>query len=215
MPLLLFFLLSGLLPALRLRGSSGCHVDSNITCLLDDICPGGGMNMTCTRPKWWSPAPTPAPTPVPGPRWVNVSELTECADEGGAQASQAHGLDTSIRKALQAGVNLSASMPGVTLMPASATALFQNLTTTHPCYKTVSVLAPPLPLPPPTPPPPIVEGKCFCNRGCWSADEQRCLVWDDHAPIDHSLHHHGEEVDHGDWVPSERTSTDPYVKGVV
>jgi hypothetical protein len=199
--LLFFSLLPGPLPALRLRGRADCYVDSNITCLLDDICPGGGMNMTCTRPKWWSPAPTPAPTPVPGPRWVNVSELTECADGG--------------PHPLQEGVNLSTSIPSVTLMPASAPVLLQNLTKTHPCYKIVTVLAPPLPLPPPTPPPPIVEGKCFCNRGCWSADEQRCLVWDDHAPFDHSLHHHGEEVDHGDWAPSKRKSTDRYVKGLV
>merc|ERR1719146_200043 len=86
--------------ALRLRGRTGCHVDSNITCLLDDICPGGGMNMTCTRPKWWAPAPTPAPTPVPGPRWVNVSELTECADDNGLHPTHADSeLDNSIRKA--------------------------------------------------------------------------------------------------------------------
>jgi hypothetical protein len=40
-------------------------------------------------------------------------------------------------------------------------------------------------------------------------------MWDDHAPIDHSLHHHGEEVDHGDWSPSERMSTDTFNKALV
>jgi len=195
--------------AWQLRGAarqhflSTCVVDSNSTCLVDSGCPGGGQNMTCTRPMWWT---TPAPViPTEPPQYVNVTMQADCSymptehfAEPGVQLPKTPPVDNSsgmVAKLMPASPALLQRLRG--LQPGNISA------TTYPCNVTKLVRMPPVPPPASTPPPPLVPGRCFCKRGCWNPDLQRCLIWKDMPAIDinNRLDSYPLEALHSAWNP--------------